>query len=115
MQRKVMSIVLCALMFATVFVIEVPKDVSAQVTEEWVARYDGPGNGPANDWDRGEAVAIDTFGNVPHASGEKRLILSKDGNQKSETRNYHTPKRYLPYIRAYRFHRRPRIYGNALQ
>jgi hypothetical protein len=32
-------------MIAGIIVIEVPKDVSAQVTEEWVARYSGPGLG----------------------------------------------------------------------
>jgi hypothetical protein len=30
------------MLFATVFIVEVPKDVNAQVIEEWVARYDGP-------------------------------------------------------------------------
>jgi uncharacterized delta-60 repeat protein len=63
-RRKVISCVICALMISVISVIEVPKDVSAQVTEEWVARYDGPGNGPANDWDWGEAVAIDPSGNI---------------------------------------------------
>ena len=60
MQRKVMSIVLCTLMFATVFVVEAPANANTQVTEEWVARY----NSPENRQDSAEAIAIDAFGNI---------------------------------------------------
>ncbi|TET23124.1 MAG: hypothetical protein E3J71_03640, partial [Candidatus Stahlbacteria bacterium] len=34
--------------------------LSAQVTEEWVARYDGP----ASSWDEARAIAVDGSGNV---------------------------------------------------
>jgi hypothetical protein len=61
MKSKMVVILLCALMFATVFVVEVPANASTQVTEEWVARYDGPGNGPG---DAGYDIAIDSSGNV---------------------------------------------------
>jgi hypothetical protein len=47
-------------MLATILVIEVPKDVSAQVTEEWVVRYTGPGSGA----DRADAMALDSSGNI---------------------------------------------------
>ena len=60
MPRKVISIVLCAFMFATVFGIEVMKDVDAQITEEWVRLYNGPGNYN----DLVSAMAVDQFGNV---------------------------------------------------
>ena len=59
MRKKVISCVICALMIATVFVIEVPKDVSAQVIEEWVARYDGTGK-----IDEAQAITTDFLGNV---------------------------------------------------
>ncbi len=60
MRIKVISYVICALMITTILVIEVPKDVSAQVTEEWVAIYDGPGNSA----DRANDIAIGPTGNI---------------------------------------------------
>jgi uncharacterized delta-60 repeat protein len=60
MRNKIISCMIIALMIITIFVIEVPKDVSAQVTEEWVARY----NGPANGWDSARDIVIDNEGNV---------------------------------------------------
>jgi hypothetical protein len=42
MNKKLISFVLCVLLFATVFIVEVPINVNAQIIEEWVARYDGP-------------------------------------------------------------------------
>ena len=66
MRIKVISCLMCILLVITNFSLEFSKNANADVivTEEWVARYDGPGIGPANDWDRGEAIAIDSFGNI---------------------------------------------------
>jgi hypothetical protein len=69
--------VICALIIVTVLVIEVPKDVSAQVTEEWVARY----NGPENDSDSAYAMAIDLSGNI-YITG---VICSKTAHQQDIT------------------------------
>jgi hypothetical protein len=60
MQKKVISCVICALMIAAILVIEVPKDVRAQVTEEWIATYDGSANGLDIAYD----IAIDQNGNI---------------------------------------------------
>ena len=60
MYRAVRCIALCALMLAAIFMVEVPKDVSAQVTEEWVARYNGLGN----DHDGAQDMAVESSGNV---------------------------------------------------
>ncbi|UCE73498.1 MAG: SBBP repeat-containing protein [Methanomassiliicoccales archaeon] len=59
MRSKIISCVICTLMIATILVVEVPKDVSAQVTEEWIARYDGSGS-----TDEAYLLALDSFGNV---------------------------------------------------
>jgi hypothetical protein len=47
-------------MIATILVIEVPKGVSAQVMEEWVERYKGPGNYI----DMAEDIITDSSGNA---------------------------------------------------
>jgi len=60
MRKKIISCVICALMIAAILVIEVPKGVSAQVTEEWVARY----NGPTNYNDVARDLAIGPSGNI---------------------------------------------------
>jgi hypothetical protein len=61
MRRKVISCAICALMIATVLVIEVPKDVSAQVTEEWARRY---GGSDPYDYYMSEDIACGPSGNV---------------------------------------------------
>ncbi|KPJ64566.1 hypothetical protein AMJ44_12580, partial [candidate division WOR-1 bacterium DG_54_3] len=60
MLRKKICLLLCAVMFITVFTVDVPKEVGAQVTEEWVARYNSPGNYP----DDVNDIAVDSSGNV---------------------------------------------------
>ena len=60
MQEKIISCIICALIFAAVFIIDISKDVDAQVTEEWVVRY----NGPENSQDRAMAMTLDRFGNI---------------------------------------------------
>ncbi|UCE36875.1 MAG: SBBP repeat-containing protein [Thermoplasmata archaeon] len=60
MKSKLVSIALCALIFVAIFIVEVPKDVSAQITEEWVARYNSPGNG----FEHSSDIVVDSFGNV---------------------------------------------------
>ncbi len=58
---------ICALMIVTILVIEVPKDVSAQVTEEWVAKY----NGPDNFYDITYSMIVDSYGNVYVTGGSR--------------------------------------------
>jgi hypothetical protein len=60
MQRKVGSILLCAFIFSAIFVIEVNNDANAQVTEEWVRIYNGPGDYN----DQAVAIALDPSGNI---------------------------------------------------
>lgn len=58
--RKTISTAVLAIVLLSVFVIEVPENGNAQVTEEWVARYNGPGNL----WDEGKDITFDSSGNV---------------------------------------------------
>jgi uncharacterized delta-60 repeat protein len=59
MHNKIIGSMICILMISTIFVIEIPKDVSAQFTEKWVARYDA-----VNDGDYSNAITVDSFGNI---------------------------------------------------
>ncbi|MCG3158758.1 MAG: hypothetical protein DKINENOH_05402 [bacterium] len=43
--------------------------------EQWVARFDGPGTGPANNWDMASDMAIDRDGNV-YVTGRTRSAIS---------------------------------------
>ncbi|UCE36446.1 MAG: SBBP repeat-containing protein [Thermoplasmata archaeon] len=45
MQKRTITCMISTLIFAAVFFVNVPADTNAQVTEEWVAVYNGPGNG----------------------------------------------------------------------
>ena len=60
MRRRVINIMLCLLMIVAFFSVEVPSNVSGQLTEEWIARYDGHGNW----YDNARAIAVDSSGNV---------------------------------------------------
>ncbi|UCG68835.1 MAG: SBBP repeat-containing protein, partial [Thermoplasmata archaeon] len=76
MRRKVISCLMCALMIATVLVIEVPKNASAQVTEEWVARYDYSSS------DSAHAIAIDeSLGNIYVTGSTGTVAYDTYGNQ----------------------------------
>ncbi len=72
MLRKVISCVICALMIATVFIIEVPKDVNAQVTEEWVARYN-----VADFADWANAITVGPSGNI-YVTGHSYIGFDSD-------------------------------------
>ncbi|UCE35943.1 MAG: SBBP repeat-containing protein [Thermoplasmata archaeon] len=60
MIRKIICSIICALIIGAILMIEVPEGVSAQVTEEWVATYNSPGN--YYDW--ANDIAVDSSGNV---------------------------------------------------
>jgi hypothetical protein len=74
-------------MIATILVIEVPKDVSGQVIEEWVSRY----NDPENEGDSAYAMAIDLLGNIyvtgisvaqiPYQSDITTIAYDSSGNE----------------------------------
>jgi hypothetical protein len=58
MKKPIVPIQMVALILG--IVLSIGESVSAQVTEEWVARYNGPGNGGEN----ATALAVDPQGNV---------------------------------------------------
>ncbi|UCE35938.1 MAG: SBBP repeat-containing protein [Thermoplasmata archaeon] len=60
MRRKITGCIICALIIGAILMIEVPEGVSAQLTEEWIARYNSPGNYS----DRANDIAVDSSGNV---------------------------------------------------
>ena len=61
MRRKLLSLVLCVLMFTTVLVINMPTNVNAPFkAEEWVVRY----NGPRDRYDTATDIVTDSNGNV---------------------------------------------------
>lgn len=62
MRIKVISCLICVLIIVIVFPLKVSNNANADiiVIEEWVARY----NGPVDNWDYVEAMALDSSGNV---------------------------------------------------
>ncbi|UCE35942.1 MAG: SBBP repeat-containing protein [Thermoplasmata archaeon] len=60
MRREITGCIICAMIIGAILMIEVPEGVSAQITEEWVARYNSPGNYS----DRATDIAVDSSGNV---------------------------------------------------
>jgi hypothetical protein len=59
MHTKLISCVICGLMIATFIMIEIPKNASAEVKEEWAVRYDGKAK-----YDLVHDIAVDQAGNV---------------------------------------------------
>ncbi|UCG69912.1 MAG: SBBP repeat-containing protein, partial [Thermoplasmata archaeon] len=57
--KRVLCIMFCGLFFATFFSYVAPM-ADAQYSEEWVARYNGPGNGHEETYD----IALDSSGNI---------------------------------------------------
>jgi PKD repeat protein len=60
MRGKVISCTIIVMMVSAVFVIESIDNVNAQVTEEWVVTYNGPGNDQDISW----AMTIDSSGDI---------------------------------------------------
>jgi uncharacterized delta-60 repeat protein len=60
--RKISVLTLCIVLLACILPIQITQEAKAQVivTEEWVRRYDGPGNY----YDTARAMAIDSSGNI---------------------------------------------------
>ena len=83
MQGKVISCVICFLMMAVFLFIEVPTQVSATVTEEWVERYDG---GVDTSY-LAQAMVVDSSGNTyvtglnwDPATGDDYVTVAYDTN-----------------------------------
>lgn len=86
MSKKLTSIVLCFLIFFTYFVVKIPYNVNAQVTEEWVARYISPGNSGSSC-----AITVDSSGNI-YVTG-----VSSGGNNYGRTDDDYATVAYNPY------------------
>jgi hypothetical protein len=72
MRRKVICCVICALMIAAILTIEIPKGVNAQVTEEWVARYN-----VADFADWANAITVGPSGNI-YVTGHSYIGYDSD-------------------------------------
>ena len=65
MRKEIITCVICAVLMTFNLIILVPRDVDAQVTEEWVRRYNGTDN-----WvDNAVAIVADENGNI-YVTGE---------------------------------------------
>jgi hypothetical protein len=60
MRLRLMRCIIFVLLIASIIVIEIRDNVNGEMTEEWVARY----NGPANHDDSAIEMAVDSSGNV---------------------------------------------------
>lgn len=72
MQTKIFSCVIFILMISVIFVIELPNDANAQVTEEWVARYDA-----ANTADWANGITVGPSGNI-YVTGHSYIGYDSD-------------------------------------